>query len=372
MEVITNKNFGKNTPEILTLMRSWNPKEICDFHHTLGNKTTPLIQLPHLAKSLGIKNILVKDESSRLGLNSFKPLGASYSMHKEIDNNPNIEVFCTATDGNHGRSVAWMARKLKKRSVIYVPCDTTESRIKSISEEGAKVHVIDGSYDATVEKAKSRCQLENQEFEKDRWSLVQDTAWNNYKKIPLDIMKGYWTQIHEITKQISPNSIDVLFLQAGVGSWAASLISYIMIYWENPPKMISVEPLSANCVHESIRMGHRVSVHSNQKTIMAGLNCGTVSTMAWAILKNYIYKSISIPDSFSKNAIKLFANPIADDQKIISGESGAGGLGGLLALINGSSKDRAEEVLKDSSTVLIINTEGATDPINYNSIIGED
>ena len=105
---------------------------------------------------------------------------------------------------------------------------------------------------------------------------------------------------------------------------------------------------------------------------MAGLNCGTVSTMAWAILKNYVYKSISIPDSFSKNAIKLFANPIADDQKIISGESGAGGLGGLLALRNGSSKDRAEEVLKDSSTVLIINTEGATDPINYNSIIGED
>ena len=244
----------------MKFMRSWDPLEVMDFHQMLGNKTTPLIHLPHLAKKLGIKNIIVKDESQRFGLNSFKALGASYAMAKQLENNPDIETFCTATDGNHGRSVAWMARKLNRKSIVYVPRNTSKSRIEAIRNEHAEVYVTDDNYDGTVVKAQTRCDKENKIARKNAWSLVQDTAWDGYEEVPLQIMKGYWTQIHEITEQIISSNVDVLFLQAGVGSWAASIASYIMIYWKNPPMIITVEPLSANCVYESIKTGKRVSI----------------------------------------------------------------------------------------------------------------
>ena len=367
MEIVTNENFGKSEPSLMRMMRSWDPMEICDFHQTIGNIKTPLIHLPQLAKNLGINNILVKDESCRFGLNSFKPLGASYAMKKQIKNNPNIETFCTATDGNHGRSVAWMARKLKKKSVIYVPSGTTESRIKAIKEEGAKVEIVNDSYDMTVKKARLRCEEENQRIGEIVWSLVQDTSWDGYTEIPFDIMKGYWTQVHEITNQLRDYDVDIIFLQTGVGSWAASIVSYIMIYWKNPPIIISVEPLSANCLFQSIIKG-RVSVNNKKNTIMAGLDCGTVSLMAWPMLRNYIRQSISISDRLTKKAMNVLANPSLKDHAIVAGESGAAGLAGLLALY----EMKKNKILSSSTTALLINTEGATDLINYNIIIGSE
>jgi len=352
----------------MNLMRSWDPREILDFHQLLGNKATPLIHLPHLAKKLGIKNIIVKDESQRLGLNSFKPLGASYGMVKQLEKNPDIETFCTATDGNHGRSVAWMARKLKKKSIVYVPKNTSNSRIEAIKNEYGEVYVTNDNYDLTVAEAKKRCDKENKIVPKNTWSLVQDTAWDGYEEVPLHIMKGYWTQIHEITEQIISYDVDVIFLQVGVGSWAASIASYIMIFWKNPPMIITVEPLSANCVYESMKIGQRVSVNNNKNTIMAGLDCGTVSKVAWGILKNYVHYSLAISDTFTKRAMRLLAHPIKDDNVIIAGESGAGGMAGLLALYE-HKINIEKRILASTTTALIINTEGYTDPYSYNKII---
>ena len=352
----------------MNLMRSWDPLEVLDFHRILGNKTTPLIHLPHLAKKLGIKNIIVKDESQRLGLNSFKALGASYGMAKQLKKNPYIKTFCTATDGNHGKSVAWMARKLKRKSIVYVPRNTSKSRIEAIKNEHAEVYITDDNYDGTVVRAQKRCDKENKIAHKNVWSLVQDTSWEGYEEVPLNIMKGYWTEIHEITQQIISSNVDVLFLQAGVGSWAASIASYIMIHWKNPPIIIIVEPLSANCVFESIRTGKRVSINNKNKTIMAGLNCGTVSKIAWEILKNYVCFSLAISDAYTKRAMKLFAYPIKDYKAIIAGESGAGGLAGLLALFE-DKRDMKKRILTSSTTALIINTEGDTDPYSYNKNI---
>ena len=368
MKIVKNNFFQKRNPQIINFMRSWDPLEVLDFHQLLGNKTTPLIHLPHLAKKLGIKNIIVKDESQRLGLNSFKALGASYAMAKQLENNPDIETFCTATDGNHGRSVAWMARKLNRKSIVYVPRNTSKNRIEAIRNEHAEVYVTDNNYDITVAKAQTRCDKENKIARKNVWSLVQDTAWDGYEEVPLQIMKGYWTQIHEITEQIISSNVDVLFLQAGVGSWAASIASYIAIYWKNPPMIITVEPLSANCVYESIKTGKRVSINNHKNTIMAGLNCGTVSKIAWKILKNYVHYSLAIPDAYTKRAMRLFAYPIKDDKVIIAGESGVGGMAGLLAYLEDKEYMR-KRILTSSSTALIINTEGDTDSCSYNKII---
>ncbi len=371
MEIITNPHLGQSHAKILDIMDDWNPEEIYRFHQSIGNKETPLIKLPELAENLGIANILVKDESCRLGLNSFKPLGASYGIYKEIERNSHIRTFCTATDGNHGRSVAWMARKLKKRAVVYVPSGTASERIRCIKQEGAEVEIVDGGYDDTVRKAIIRCEDENVISKNDNWALIQDTAWDGYERIPLNIMKGYWTQIHEITKQIKNDKIDVLILQLGVGSWAASIIGYIIKYWKNIPLIVSVEPFSANCLHESIKLGERVSINKDESTIMAGLNCGTVSLIAWDILKKYINQTISISDRYAEEAMRVLARPFLSDQQIIAGESGASGLGGLLALCSVKAKEQHHETsfLDRSKTVLIINTEGNTDPVSYNNII---
>jgi diaminopropionate ammonia-lyase len=201
--------------------------------------------------------------------------------------------------------------------------------------------------------------------------LIQDTAWDGYEEVPLDIMKGYWTQIHEITRQIGKEKIDVLFLQTGVGSWAASIIGYIIKEWQNPPVCISVEPHSANCLFESIKTGNRVSVENNETTTMAGLNCGSVSTLAWNILKNGLVGSISISDKLSEEAMITLASPVSGDPVIISGESGASGLGGLIGLCQTDLFRAFKEkiYLNKTSSVLVINTEGDTDRSNYKRVV---
>ncbi len=373
MKIIKNHNFNSNTPDIIKTMSSWDMRSIYNFHRQIGNHETPLLNLNSLANRLGVANIFVKDESSRLGLNSFKPLGASYAMYKQIQINPSINTFCTATDGNHGHSVAWMAKRLEKKAVVYVPVGTAISRINAIKREGAKVHVVNGTYDKTVIKANLRCIKENNIAGQDKWSLIQDTAWEGYEEIPLNIMKGYWTQIHEITKQIDDRKIDILILQSGVGSWAASIIGYIITHWDYLPLIISVEPIAANCLFESIKIGKKISVNNQDSTIMAGLDCGTVSLKAWKILKNYINISISISDDLSKEAMRIFARPKSNDQKVIAGESGASGLGGLLGLHNLALADKSfkNNYLSKTKNILLINTEGDTDPINYKKVVND-
>ena len=363
LKLEVNKNF-KNEIHLKKDIHS-EVEEISLFHSKIMNQQTPLVKLPNLARSLGIKELLIKDESHRFGLNAFKALGASYAMSRQITNNPGIKTFCTATDGNHGRAVAWMAKKLNKKAIIYMPKGTISARVSAIESEGAKVIVIDKSYDDAVEMASKDSTRKN-------WCLIQDTAWLGYEKIPIDIMKGYWTQVHEITKQINNKKIDLVILQSGVGSWAASVIYYIKNKWKNIPYFISVEPHSANCLFESIRLGKKVSVHNQKSTKMAGLDCGSVSFLAWNILSNNLVGSISISDTLSERAMKVFANPLKNDKGIESGESGASALAALIELCeNKQYFDFKEKIrLDEMSTVLLFNTEGATDPDNYKSVVG--
>ena len=372
--VIENKNFSLRDAKKTLYNSSWDPKEVADFHETIGNKKTPLVKLPGLAKRLGIGNLLLKDESHRFGLNAFKALGASYAMYRQIKKNPQIKIFCTATDGNHGKAVAWMARKLGRKALIYMPQGTVPERVSAIEKEGADVLLIDQGYDFAVKMASTRVNEANKNSGNNFWSLIQDTAWDGYEEIPSDIMKGYCTQIHEITEQIGKEKIDVLFLQTGVGSWAASIIGYIIKEWQNPPACISVEPHSANCLFESIKTGNRVSVENNETTTMAGLNCGSVSTLAWNILKNGLIGSISISDKLSEEAMITLASPVSGDPVIISGESGASGLGALIGLCKTHEFNNFKEkiCLNKTSSVLVINTEGDTDRSNYKRVVTDN
>ena len=374
IRVVENKNFSLRDVKQTSFISSWDPKEVADFHETIGNKETPLVKLPGLAKRLGIGSLLLKDESHRFGLNAFKALGASYAMYRQIEKKPQIKAFCTATDGNHGRAVAWMARKLGRKALVYMPQGTVADRVRAIEQEGADVFVIDQAYDIAVNMASTRVDEANKKSGNHFWSLIQDTAWDGYEEVPLDIMKGYWTQAHEITKQIGKEKIDVLFLQTGVGSWAASIIGYIRKEWQNPPVCISVEPHSANCLFESIKTGNRVSVKNDETTTMAGLNCGSVSTLAWNILKNSLVGSISISDKLSEEAMITLASPVSGDPVIISGESGASGLGALIGLCKTREFNKFKEkiCLNKTSSVLVINTEGDTDRSNYKRVVTDN
>ena len=374
MHLIENENFNLNQLKKNTLFSSKGYQDIVEFHKSLGNKETPLVKLTGLAKYLGIGDILLKDESHRFGLNAFKALGASYAMQKEIFNNPQIKYFCTATDGNHGRAVAWMAKKLEREAFIYMPKETIAARILEVEKEGANVILTDENYDVTVKLAKKCVDTGNKRSKEQYWSLVQDTAWLGYEKIPIDIMRGYFTQAYEITKQIGQEKVDILFLQTGVGSWAASIIMYILEQWSHSPFFIGVEPNSANCLFESIKTGSRLTVDNSKKTTMAGLNCGSISTVAWQILKNAIVGSISIPDRLAENAMKVLANPLPKDPIVVSGESGASGLGALIGLCETENFKKFKEKihLNSLSKVLVISTEGATDPLNYKRVVSDN
>ncbi len=368
IEAIQNYHYDLSKAKALSFISSEIVDEVLQFHKSIGNKKTPLIKLSGLADDLGVQSIFVKDDSHRLDLNAFKGLGASYAMSKQLEKNSKIEVFCTATDGNHGKAVAWMAKKLGKKAVIYMPKGTVSDRVESIEKEGAKVHVIDEGYDAAVKKAHDKVES----FKDNKsWCLIQDTAWDGYEEVPTDIMRGYLTQAHEITEQIKDEKIDIIFLQSGVGSWAASILMYIFSFWKTSPLFISVEPHSANCLFKSIQSSKRVSVNSNETTAMAGLDCGTVSTVAWDILKHGIFASVSIADSLMEEAVRVLAHPLKEDSLVKSGESGASSLAALIGLLRSNHLDAFNSRIKlnNRSNILLINTEGDTDQVNYNRIL---
>mgnify|MGYP006102309141 CR=1 FL=1 len=368
ISIIINSNFRKS--KIHTFFNQSDLKEVKNFHQSIGIKETPLFSLKNLAKKYKVGNIYIKDESKRHNMNAFKILGSSYAMHREIKKNTNLNEFCTATDGNHGKSVARMAKEMGKKSIIFVPKDTVESRIKMIKSEGAKVIKTEKNYDQTVNIAKDYACNINQNSKYPICSLIQDTAWDGYNLIPFNIMKGYLTQIIEISDQLLDEKIDFVFLQSGVGSWAASLVAYIQKYWEYQPFIYSVEPYSANCVFESIAGGNRVSVNNGGETIMAGLNCGTVSKIAWPILKNGLMGAISIKDNLVEKAMKVLAHPLDKDIPVISGESGASPLAAIIGLKKILNKNRNINLrFSPKTNILIINTEGDTDKKSYDSII---
>ena len=368
LQFFLNHNAGHLSDEITKYNGVFNNIEVINFHRSFpGYMPTPVYSLAGAAKTIGISKLFVKDEAERLGLKAFKVLGASYAMSKLAGPNDNV-TFCTATDGNHGRAVAWAAAKMGKQAKIFVPRDTVEARISYIEREGAEVFVIDGDYDLTVKIAR-------QQAEKNNWVLVQDSSWEGYTEIPKNIMAGYTTILKELEDGINTPgkpAVDIVVLQSGVGSWAASAVWYYYNrYNNNRPKIINVEPSEADCCLESMIQGKPSTTFGSQKTMMAGLNCGTPSHLAMDILKKGVDLFMTIPDRYSGHGMREFYFTDEDEPQIISGESGAAGIGGLIALAKEPAFAEAKEFigLNAKSRVLVFNTEGNTDPVNFEHII---
>ena len=363
LNIPNNKRDNNLTEQILS------ENDSLEFHKTLPNYSdSHLFELKSLSASLGCGSIHLKDESTRFNLNAFKGLGASYAIKKLLMDYPEISVFCTATDGNHGKAVAWSASINKKKSVVYVPKDTTTERIDAIAQFGGEVIQLNMNYEETCNYAAEQSNLNN-------WMLVQDTSWDGYEKIPALIMSGYLTHFKEMEDSINlfdkPN-VDVIFLQCGVGSWPASCIwYYINRYGKNKPKIVLVEPREAAGTLSSFKQNERVSPKGNFKTIMAGLNCGIPSKSAWEIIKKGCDAVLTITDNDVKDAMRTLYKPNGNDARIISGESGAAGLAGLMKCIKDPALSKLNQHigLNSKSRILIFNTEGDTDKTSYKSIV---
>lgn len=335
------------------------------FHKSLENYSpTPTRNLNELAAELNVGSLFVKDESRRFGMNAFKILGASFAIHKYLNDNLDAEMFCTATDGNHGRAVARSAKLHNKKAVVFMPRHTVEERIQNIKNENAEVVIADGDYDLATERAKMFAKENNA-------ALIQDSSWEGYEKIPADIMTGYQTMMFELEEQINLDEIDIVFLQCGVGTWAASVVNYFLNRKNNrAPKFIIVEPAEADCMLESVKQKRIAKTSGDQKTIMAGLNCGTPATTAFEILQASADLFLAVDDEFVIDAMRKF---YFGKEKIISGESGAAGLAALIALQTDASLSQAKNFLlmNGESKILLFNTEGDTDKNNFQKIINE-
>lgn len=349
---------------------------------------TDLKKLDHLAEYLGVGAVYVKDESSRFGLNAFKGLGGSYCIGKYIGEKcqiPDAELsyeklksekvkketegltFVTATDGNHGRGIAWTAHELGIKAVVYMPNGSAEERLKNIQKLGAEASITDLNYDDTVRFA-AQCEKEK------GWVLVQDTAWEGYEKIPTWIMQGYTTMALEAIEQLGGEKPTHIFLQAGVGAMSGALTAFFADYYkEEKPVIVIVEPNKADCIYRTAKAndGKLHMVTGDMNTIMAGLACGEPCTIGWEMLGRYADHYVSMPDYVAAKGMRVLGNPITGDEKVISGESGAATTGFVTELMMNESLGYLRETIginKDSK-ILCFSTEGDTDQKNYRNIV---
>ena len=351
-----------------------------NFHKTLpGYLPTPLLNLRHFAKKIGIGDCYIKDESQRLGLNAFKVLGASYAMAEEIkkyvpegQSNLSFEsikshktsikdlTFVTATDGNHGRAVAWCAEQYGCRAVVFMPKGSSEIRLKAILEHKAKAEITELNYDETVKYAES-------EAIKNNWVLLQDSSWPGYTEVPRNIMVGYKTMVQEFFEQTSDWPTHVI-AQAGVGSFAASIFSSFISSSKQQPKFILLEPSGAACFFNSIKVGDKKPhLTPDLNTMMAGLSCGMPSILAWDIIVPIADIFAICEDNIAIKGMQILSQPTEGDPSIISGESGAVPIGFLHEVAtNPLYSDLRDQLQLDvSSKVLFFSTEGDTDPELY-------
>ncbi|MCA9767889.1 MAG: diaminopropionate ammonia-lyase [Gemmatimonadetes bacterium] len=346
--------------------------EALAFHRTLpGYAPTPLHDLPALAEDLGVASLRLKDESHRFDLNAFKVLGASFAIHRWMADHPGEwrVTFTTATDGNHGRAVAWAARRLGAEAVVFIPAHASPARIAAIEAEGATVELVEEGYDAAVRAAHEAAASEG-------WVAIQDTASPGYEEIPEWIAAGYWTHATELEPlPHGPDApdVDLVLLHAGVGTWAAAIAAY---YWhrygERRPRIAIVEPSTAACVLAGALTGRPVPIDASRRTIMAGLDCALASSTALAALHHSVDAFFTIDDRWSLAAMRRLAMPRAGDPQVVAGESGAAGLAGLLALTSEAALApvRRHLSLDDTSRVLVWSTEGATDPDHWAEVVG--
>ncbi len=313
-----------------------------------------------------VAEIHYKDERPRFGLKSFKALGGAYAVARVIarSGRPASEITVTcATDGNHGRSVAWGARLFGCRCVIYVHETVSQGRRDAIAAYGAQVLEVKGNYDDAVRHADAQANANG-------WTVVSDTSYPGYTEIPTDVMHGYGVMAAELIDQM-PVPPTHVFVQAGVGAFASAICASFWIAWgERRPSLVVVEPLEADCVMKSLEAGQRVAVTGALDTIMAGLACGEVSELAWAILSHGTEAAIAVGNDHARAAVRRFANPAPGDPAIVSGETGAAGLAALLACED-DGKLRQVLGLDASSRVLLLGSEGDTDASIYKDIVGK-
>jgi diaminopropionate ammonia-lyase len=394
IKYIVNENTRKTDTEKASaeFMNSESIEKVRSFHKSFPEyKVTPLQSLDELSKQLRVSNIWVKDESYRFGLNAFKVLGGSYAVGKYLAEKLNIDIselsfeklkskevkeklgsitFVTATDGNHGRGIAWAANQLGQKSVVLMPKGSSEIRLNNIRKEGAEAYITDLNYDDAV-------RLASQKAEENGWVLVQDTAWEGYEEIPTWIMQGYGTIMDEAVEQIAASGAERpthVFLQAGVGSFAGSMLGYLVEkFGDDCPTTVIVEPDKADCLYKSINVGDGKphSVTGDLNTIMAGLACGEPSISSWGVLKDYAEAFVSCPDYVAARGMRILANPLGSDPHVISGESGAVGVGLVSLLAQNKMLNDMKDKLKlnQDSKILIISTEGDTDPENYRKVV---
>lgn len=321
---------------------------------------TPLMHLGALASELGIGDILLKDESARLGLNSFKILGASFAVHRLLSEGRLVDdsVVVCGSEGNHGRAIARVAAENKLRAKIYVASATSRMLIEVIEKEGAEVIVVDGNYDDAVKQAAHEARQQG-------WQVISDTSWTEYEEIPRWIMLGYTKLMTEAEMQWSPDPPpDVVFVQAGVGGLACAVVSWLcQRYRTKRPFVIVCEPASAACLLESSRAGKPVTLTGPFNTIMAGLRCGEMSPIAWPTLATAVNAFVSIADVQCALAMRAVARPSNGDPVVVAGASGACGLAALLAILQDERLRPVREAsgINFQSRILVINTEGATD-----------
>lgn len=355
-----------------------------EFHKRLpGYEPTPLRSLPRLAKKLGVTSVWLKDESNRLALPAFKILGASWAMHRSLEQRfggavsrwSTIEEFkgvlepyqpitvTCATDGNHGRAIARMAKLLGLDAHIYMPKGSAAARIQAIESEGATV-VVGGTYDEAVAHAAKEMDAGAM--------LIQDTAWEGYETVPRWTVEGYSTllwEIDEVLSQHGERAPTLVLVQMGVGSFAHAVVQHYRREGLNEqPVIVGVEPDDAACVLASVKSGRIVHLPGEQHSIMSGLNCGTMSSFSLPILRRGINCFLTIPDDRALEATRLLAA-----EGIVVGETGAAGLGGLIELVESdlAAQFRSRYEIGGSTRVLLISTEGATDPASYAKIIGQ-
>ena len=376
--LFANPQFG--TPGTVVLPEGGFRRAKAEITSWPGYAITPLLDLPELAAQIGVATVRIKDEAGRFGLGSFKALGGAYAVvvvlaselaRRGVAANASTAdlvagryrdatagmTFTCATDGNHGRSVAWGAQRFGAACVIFVHEGVSQGRIDAIAQYGAQIRVVAGTYDDSVREAAAVAQANG-------WFVISDTAWDGYTEVPRDVMQGYRVMADEAVTQWRGSAPSHVFVQGGVGGVAAAVSAQMRAAYRPSPRLVVVEPDAAACLFASAEQGRLTAVGGELDTLMAGLACGEPSPIAWQELGRAGFAFMSVPDAAAVDCMRLLAR-----MGVVAGESGVAGLAGLL-LAAANPAARATLGLADDSHVLLFSTEGATDPALYQQLVG--
>lgn len=367
----SNTNRKDEPTDLSTNHSLFSPADLKRSFNTISQwpayEPTPLIALNGLAQALNVAQIHIKDEGGRFGLGSFKALGGAYAVSELLKGqsvDPSTVTVTSATDGNHGLSVAWGAKTHGCKCVIFIHAEVSPGREEALKSQGAKVIRISGNYDDSVSECYAAAEESN-------WIVVSDTARDDTgSDIAKIVMSGYSVMATEIVSDLADEIPTHVFIQGGVGGLAATICEIFRLAWNtNTPRFVVVEPDLAPCLFESAKAGQRTAVSVCEETVMAGLSCGEVSYIAWPTLHKYADDFLTIPDSVVAPTMRLLAEGPFDDPRIIAGESAVAGLAGFICARQHESQSGALQIAGESR-VLAIGTEGATDPALYSAMTG--